>query len=145
MEHNGTYLKMVRWCKMDEKYIQKIIENEQRSKSNSHRIDEIESEQKNERDLILAVKELAQEVKRMREDVSKIDSRLTNIETKPAKRWEQIISLIITRYSDIYTGFFYSQIRNVKGEIEYGTISYLGYFKRLCKFCRYSFFYSCIY
>lgn len=93
---------------MDEKYIQKIIENEQRSKSNSHRIDELENEQKNERDLIVSVKELATEVKHMREDVSKMDSRLTNIETKPAKRWEQIISLIITRYRNSYTGFFNS-------------------------------------
>lgn len=93
---------------MDEKYIQKIIENEQRSKSNSHRIDELENEQMNERDLIVSVKELATEVKHMREDVSKMDSRLTNIETKPAKRWEQIISLIITRYRNSYTGFFNS-------------------------------------
>ncbi len=93
---------------MDEKYIQKIIENEQRSKSNSHRIDELENEQKNERDLIVSVKELATEVKHMREDVSKMDSRLTNIETKPSKRWEQIISLVITRYRNSYTGFFNS-------------------------------------
>lgn len=93
---------------MDERYIQKIIENEQRSKSNSHRIDDLENEQKNERDLIVSVKELATEVKHMREDVSKMDSRLTNIETKPAKRWEQIISLIITRYRNSYTGFFNS-------------------------------------
>lgn len=93
---------------MDEKYIQKIIENEQRSKSNSHRIDELENEQKNERDLIVSVKELATEVKHMREDMSKIDSRLTTVEEKPAKRWESIISLIITRYSHSYTGFFIS-------------------------------------
>lgn len=99
---------------MDEKYIQKIIENEQRSKSNTHRIDELENEQKNERDLIVSVKELATEVKHMREDVSKMDSRLTNIETKPAKRWEQIISLIITRYRYSYTGVFISKIRIIE-------------------------------
>lgn len=107
---------------MDEKYIQKIIENEQRSKSNTYRIDELENEQKNERDLIVSVKELATEVKHMREDVSKMDSRLTNIETKPAKRWEQIISLIITRYRNSYTGFSYCKIRLMKGEISYERI-----------------------
>lgn len=93
---------------MDEKHIQTLIETEARSKSNTHRIDEIEIEQKSQRDLIVSVKELATEVKHMREDMTKIDNRLSNVEDKPAKRWEQIISLIITRYRNRYTGFFIS-------------------------------------
>ena len=125
---------------MDEKYIQKIIENEQRSKSNTHRIDELENEQKNERDLIVSVKELATEVKHMREDVSKMDSRLTNIETKPAKRWEQIISLIITRYRNSYTGFSCCKIRIVRGDVSYGTIFNMGNEIGLCHIRWHSFF-----
>ncbi len=100
---------------MDEKYIIKIQENEDRSKSNTKRIDEIEIEQKSQRDLIVSVKELATEVKHMREDMSKIDRRLSNVEEKPLKRYEQIVSLIITRYHNCDTGFFISQIRIVGG------------------------------
>lgn len=81
---------------LDEKHIQILIETEARSKSNTHRIDEIEVEQKNQRELIVSVKELATEVKYMREDVSKIDKRLKQVEDKPVKRYEQIITLIIT-------------------------------------------------
>lgn len=110
---------------MEETYMQKIIENEQRSKSNTHRIDELEIEQKSQRELIISVKELATEVKHMREDVNavkeeqksdreSINSRLTNIEEKPIKRYEQIVSLIITRHINCGAWFFISKIRIVK-------------------------------
>lgn len=112
---------------MEETYIQKIIENEQRSKSNTHRIDELETEQKSQRELIISVKELATEVKHMREDVNavkeeqksdreSINSRLKNIEEKPAKRYEQLTSLIITRCSNSDTWFFTSKNGIIKEE-----------------------------
>ena len=101
---------------MDEKYIQKIIENEQRSKSNLHRIDEMENEQKSQKELIISVKELATEVKYMREDVNtvkeeqkkdrdSINTRLKLMEDKPAKRYEQIVTLVITSIATAIMGF----------------------------------------
>lgn len=92
---------------MDEKYILKIQENEDRSKSNTRRIDDLENDVKNNNTLALNVRELTIEIKHMREDYQKlaekhteevkaIDNRLSDIERKPAKRYEQVISLIIT-------------------------------------------------
>lgn len=110
---------------MDEKYVLKIQENEDRSKSNTHRIDELEHDVKNNNTLALNVRELTVEIKHMREDyqilaqkhneeVKVLDSRLSSIENKPMKRYEQIVSLIITRYRNGYTGLFFSKIRIIE-------------------------------
>jgi hypothetical protein len=92
---------------VEEKYIQTLIETETRSKNNSHRLDELESDVKNNNTLALNVRELTIEIKHMREDYQKlaethakevqaIDNRLSEVERKPAKRYEQVVSLIIT-------------------------------------------------
>lgn len=92
---------------MDEKYILKIQENEDRSKSNTRRIDDLENDVKNNNTLALNVRELTIEIKHMREDYQKlaethakevqaIDNRLSEVERKPAKRYEQVVTLIIT-------------------------------------------------
>ena len=107
---------------MDEKYIAKIQENEDRSKSNQRRIEDLENDTKNNNLLALNVRELTIEIKHMREDyqelskkhneeVKVLDSRLSNIENKPVKRYEQVVSLIITRYRWRYTGLFFKTIR----------------------------------
>lgn len=110
---------------MDEKYIAKIQENEDRSKSNQRRIESLENDVKNNNLLALNVKELTIEIKHMREDyqelakkhndeVRAIDNRLSEVEKKPVKRYEQIVSLIITRYRNCYTGLFFRSNRFIK-------------------------------
>lgn len=92
---------------MDEKYILKIQENEDRSKSNTRRIDDLENDVKNNNTLALNVRELTIEIKHMREDYQKlaethakevqaIDNRLSEVERKPAKRYEQVLTVIVT-------------------------------------------------
>lgn len=81
---------------MDEKYIQTITENTQRSKSNEHRIDKLENEISEIKELTIAVKEIAMETKATREDVNDMNSRLKVVEDKPAKNWENLTKTIIT-------------------------------------------------
>ena len=92
---------------MDEKYILKIQSNEDQIKSNTRRIGDLENDVKNNNTLALNVRELTIEIKHMREDYQKlaethakevqaIDNRLSEVERKPAKRYEQVVSLIIT-------------------------------------------------
>lgn len=110
---------------MDEKHIQTLIEIDHRSKSNTHRIDDLEHDVKNNNTLALNVRELTIEIKHMREDYQKlaekhteevkaIDSRLSEVERKPVKRYEQIVNLIITRYRNCYTGLFFRSIRFIR-------------------------------
>ena len=102
---------------MEEKYILKIQENEDRSKSNTRRIDDLENDVKNNNTLALNVRELTIEIKHMREDYQKlakqhteevkaIDNRLTEVEKKPGKRWNGMIDKII----DILIGAFMGYI-----------------------------------
>lgn len=80
---------------MDEKYIQMIIENKDSCKSAHHRLDKLENDIGEIKELTIAVKEIAMETRANREDVNKIDERLEIIEQKPSKNWDKIVSTII--------------------------------------------------
>lgn len=77
---------------MEKSDIIKLQETEDRSKSNTKRIDEhdakfkeVEHKLEDTHELTYAIKEIATEVKLMREDVNKLDTRVGNIENEPAK------------------------------------------------------------
>lgn len=80
---------------MDEKYIQMIIENTQSCKSAHHRMDKMENDIGEIKELTIAVKEIAMETKANREDVNKINKRLENIERKPANNWDKVVTTSI--------------------------------------------------
>ena len=78
----------------EKELIERLVETEQRSKSNTKRIDEIEIEVKEYRELTVAVKEIATEMKHLREDQADINKRLKTIEEKPGKEYEEVKSKI---------------------------------------------------
>lgn len=80
---------------MDEKYMQMIIEAIQSVKSAHHRIDKMENDIGEIKELTIAVKEIAMETKANREDVNKMNERLENIEKKPANNWDKIVTTSI--------------------------------------------------
>lgn len=89
---------------MEEKeLIERLVEVEQRSKSNTKRIDEHDSKLEDIHDLTYAVKELANETKLMREDVNSLSNRVANIESEPVENYKntkkeikkQIIAFIV--------------------------------------------------
>ncbi len=81
---------------MDRKDIERIQAIDDRSKSNTHRLDVLEEKVENIHSLTLSVREIASEMKLMREDVNKIDERVNNIENRPAKRLDQIVGYILS-------------------------------------------------
>ncbi|MEI3355665.1 MAG: hypothetical protein V8R81_01025 [Clostridia bacterium] len=91
---------------MDEKYIQMIIEANQSAKSAHHRLDSLESEIGEIKELTIAVKEIAMETKATREDVNDMNSRLKAVEEKPGKNWESLIKTIITGIATAVLGYF---------------------------------------
>lgn len=101
---------------MEEKYKEMIIENSQSCKSAHHRIDKLENMVQTIQDLAVSVKEIAMETKKNREDVNKMDSRLEEIEKKPAKNWDNLWKTIRTRNCYGNSGFFLGEIRNVRGD-----------------------------
>lgn len=111
---------------MEEKYIQMLIEAVQSCKSAHHRIDqlnevikEIRADVKSTNQIAISVEKLAMEMKAMREDEQKMDSRLKQLEDKPAKNWDNLTKTIITRNSNSYFGLFFSKIWVIGGMINY--------------------------
>lgn len=86
--------------------IKAITECEQRAKSNSRRLDDVEKHLDNMNDLIRAVHDVATEVKYMRQDLDKLNSKVEVIENKPAKRWETIATTALTVIVSAVIGFF---------------------------------------
>ena len=86
---------------MEEKeLIERLVQVEQRSKSNTKRLDEHDEKLEDIHDLTYAVKELANETKLMREDVNGLNKRVASIENEPAKDYKEtkknIVNQIIT-------------------------------------------------
>lgn len=91
---------------MEEKYMQMIIENNQSVKSAHHRLDKLEDDIGEIKELTIAVKEIAMETKATREDVNDMNSRLKTVESKPAKNWENLIKTIGTCIATAIAGYF---------------------------------------
>lgn len=69
---------------------------EQRSKSNSHRIDQLEKQQENLEKLISAVAVIADKQTRLEADVGDIKKDIKTLTEKPGKRWENLIDKIVS-------------------------------------------------
>ena len=96
-------------------FIERLVETEQRSKSNSRRIDEIEAEVKENRELTVAVKEIATEMKHMREEQNKMNERLKIIEEKPVKEYEETKSQVKKQVISFFIGIILTAIAFVLG------------------------------
>lgn len=95
--------------------VERFVENEQRSKSNSKRLDGIENKVENIYDLTLSVREIATEMKAMREDQNKMNERLKIIEEKPAKEYEETKKQIKSKVVSFFVGIILTAIAFILG------------------------------
>lgn len=95
---------------MDLTHEQRLTEVEARSKSNSHRIDDLEKRQDNLDELVSTVKVLAVREENVETDVKEIKSDVKSLTEKPTKRWEAIVSTIITTLVAAILGFMMARL-----------------------------------
>ena len=88
----------------------RLTEVEERSKSNTHRIDDVEKRQDNLDKLATSVAVLAEREKKVEENVEEIKVDVKSITGKPAKRWETLISQLITVVVAAVAGFILAKI-----------------------------------
>lgn len=74
----------------------KLVEVEQRSKSNTKRIDKIDKQIEEMHELMQTVATLTTEIKYMREEFNEGLSRITRLEQKPVENYNKIVMYIIT-------------------------------------------------
>lgn len=73
----------------------RLTQVEQRSKSNTHRIDELAKEQKALNELATSVALMTREQKDMREDLSEVKKDVKTLTNLPGKRWNDIVEKIV--------------------------------------------------
>lgn len=80
---------------MDLVHEERLSKVEERSKSNSHRIEEIERRQDNLDKIAGAVEALAVREENVESDVKEIKSDVKTLTGKPAQRWESLVDKAI--------------------------------------------------
>ena len=88
----------------------RLNDHEHEIKSLKHRMTEQESQSKALNDLALSVKELAINMNIIVDKQENQNKRLAELETKPAKRWETIVTCLITTIVGAVIGFLLSRI-----------------------------------
>lgn len=83
---------------------------EERSKSNTKRLNEHDEEIKENSALIGAIKELATETKYMREDLNETIERLNKLESKDGDKWDKFKWLIVAGTVTLVLGFIAVQL-----------------------------------
>lgn len=78
---------------------------EDRSKSNTKRLDDLEKRQDNLDDLVSTVKVLAVREEAVENDVKEIKNDVKSLASKPAKRWESLVNQLITILVAAIAGF----------------------------------------
>lgn len=96
---------------MDEKDIEhRLTEVESRSKSNTHRLDEMEKRQDNLDDLVSTVKVLAVREEAVENDVKEIKNDVKSLTSKSGQRWDSLMDKIIWAVAGAVLAFLLSKV-----------------------------------
>ena len=95
---------------METEYEHRLTEVEERAKSNSHRLDEVEKRQDDLDELVSTVKVLAVREENVQTDVKEIKSDVKSLTNKPAQRWDRMVEKVIWAVVAAVVGFMLAQI-----------------------------------
>lgn len=95
---------------MEREYEHRLTEVEERSKSNAHRLDDVEKRQDNLDKLVSTVEVLAVREKNVENDVKEIKSDVKSLASKPAKRWDDLVTQVIGIIVAAIVGFLLARI-----------------------------------
>lgn len=95
---------------MDVQFEHRLTTVEDRSKSNTKRLDEMEKRQDDLDELVSTVKVLAVREEAVENDVKEIKNDVKSLTGKPAQRWENLITQLITIVVATIAGFILAKI-----------------------------------
>lgn len=82
-------------CEHELEFAEKLVEIDQRSKSNTHRLEAVEKNQEALNSIATSVAVMAEQQKNISKKVDDIDNKVDAIESKPAKRWDSMMDKLI--------------------------------------------------
>lgn len=95
---------------MDFEHEERLTKVEERTKSNTHRIDDLEKRQDNLDDLVSTVKVLAVREENVESDVKEIKSDVKSLTSKPGQRWDGLVNKIIMTIAAAVLAFILAKI-----------------------------------
>jgi predicted nucleic acid-binding Zn-ribbon protein len=95
---------------MDLEHERRLTEVEARSESNTHRLNEVEKKQNDLTELVTTVGVLATREEQVEKDVKEIKSDVKILTGNPGKRWDGLVSQIITLVVAAVVGFFLAKL-----------------------------------
>ena len=90
---------------MDLEHEKRLTEVESRSKSNAHRLDEVEKRQNDLDELVGTVKALAVKEERVESDVKEIKSDVKALAGKSGQRWDALVEKLIMTLAAAVIGY----------------------------------------
>ena len=88
----------------------RLTEVESRSKSNAHRLDEMEKRQDDLDELVSTVKVLADREVRVENDVKEIKDDVKSLKIKPLKRWDSVVNTVLIALVTAIAGFLLARL-----------------------------------
>ena len=70
---------------------ERLVEVEQRSKANTHRLDAVEKNQEALNSIATSVAVMAEQQKNISDKVDTIDDKVSTLEGRPGKRWDGLV------------------------------------------------------
>lgn len=95
---------------MEREFEHRLTEVEERSKSNSHRLDDVEKKQNDLSELVGTVKVLATKEEQVETTVKEIKDDVKTLTNKPAKKWESLVSELTKILVAAVVGFILAKI-----------------------------------
>lgn len=80
---------------MNEEQLKTLVECEQRSKSNTKRIDKLEANYEALNKLTTSVEVMATKLDTMNESLKEVSDKVAEQASKPGKRWESIVEKVL--------------------------------------------------
>lgn len=94
----------------DEKVAVKIAEHEKEIGSLKHRVKDLEEDNNVIHRLAISVNELANNMKSMLKEQEKQGLRIDSLEKQPAKRWETLVTVIMTAVTSALVGYILANL-----------------------------------
>lgn len=95
---------------MDLEHEKRLTEVEARSKSNAHRLDEVERRQDDLGELVGTVKALAVREENMENDVKEIKGDVKSLAGKSGQRWDSLVDKIVWAVAAAVIAFLLAKI-----------------------------------
>ena len=95
---------------MDLEHEERLTKVEERSKSNTYRLADLERRQDNLDDLVSTVKVLAVREENVENDVKEIKNDVKSLTNKSGQRWDSLVEKVILTLVAAVVGFILAQI-----------------------------------